>query len=123
MSAAKHTPGPWSLETVPTSIGTCHKIGPFPCNSGIRETTYACVYADNIREHDYGHSKTGDELLANARLIAASPDLLAEAESNSAILQALLFHLAPLVSPKVAGDIRARVHATSAAIAKAKGRA
>ena len=71
----KHTQGPWTLETVDTSIGTCHKIGPFPSN-GARSETYACVYADNIRKHDYGHSKNGDELLANAHLIAAAPELL-----------------------------------------------
>lgn len=74
---AMHTPGPWVLETVPTSIGTCHKIGPFPTNSGAHIENYACVYADNIRMNDYGFSKTGDELLANAKLIAAAPDLLA----------------------------------------------
>jgi len=71
-----HTPGPWTLETVETQIGTCHKIGPFPCNSGTRSETHACVYADNIRLSDYGHSKVGDELLANARLIAAAPQML-----------------------------------------------
>jgi len=76
----KHTPGPWYLETVRTSIGTCHKIGPFPSNGAYGET-YACVYADNINECDYGYSKTGDELLSNARLIAAAPDLLAALKS------------------------------------------
>ncbi len=72
---SKHTPGPWTLETVPTSIGTCHKIGPFP-SLGVREENHACVYADNVRPHDYGHSHVGDELLANARLIAAAPEML-----------------------------------------------
>lgn len=43
-----HTPGPWPLETVKTSVGTCHKIG--------------------------------DELLANARLISAAPEMLAALE-------------------------------------------
>lgn len=70
-----HTPGPWNMETVPTSNGTCHKIGPFPWN-GAHKENYACVYADQIRPHDYGHSKVGDELLANARLISAAPELL-----------------------------------------------
>lgn len=76
MSAPKFTPGPWSLETVPTSMGTCHKIGPFP-SRGFHSETHACVYADSVRRHDYGHCKVGDELLANARLIAAAPDLYA----------------------------------------------
>jgi hypothetical protein len=72
---AAHTPGPWGISTVPTSIGTCHKIGPFP-SLGNNGQTYACVYADNVRERDYGYTKVGDELLANARLIAAAPELL-----------------------------------------------
>lgn len=65
-----HTPGPWNLETVPTSVGICHKIGPFPISHRERPT-YACVYDDRM-------SRTPTpELLANARLIAAAPDLLA----------------------------------------------
>ncbi len=67
---SKHTPGPWTLETVTTSCGVCHKIGPFPWvdYDDKKVQNYACVYVD------YG--KNGDELLANARLIAAAPDLL-----------------------------------------------
>lgn len=78
MSMPKFTPGPWSLETVPTQIGSCHIIGPFP-SRGVYKETHACiyVYADNVRMHDYGYSATGDELLANARLIAAAPELYA----------------------------------------------
>lgn len=63
--ADMHTPGPWTLETVRTSIGFCHKIGPFPWN---RQQNHACIYVD--------YPVHGDELLANARLIAAAPDLL-----------------------------------------------
>ena len=64
-----HTPGPWKLDTVPTTIGICHKIGEFPNRNG--RIRYACVYDDG------GHMQAQDgELLANARLMAASPDLL-----------------------------------------------
>lgn len=31
----KHTPGPWSLETVRTQSGICHKVGPFPARRGL----------------------------------------------------------------------------------------
>ncbi|MDR4470426.1 MAG: hypothetical protein MRJ68_19370 [Nitrospira sp.] len=44
------------------------------------------MYADTIRRHDYGHSKVGDELLANARLIAAAPDLLESVRDMVTIL-------------------------------------
>lgn len=66
-----HTRGPWTLETVPTSIGICHKIGPFPGSCG-REVGHACVYVDGIGRR----GNAVDELLANAKLIAAAPDLL-----------------------------------------------
>jgi hypothetical protein len=68
---AQHTPGPWMLETVRTSSGICHKIGAFP-SRGARETTYACVYDDGLSTQLH----PTPELLANARLIAAAPDLL-----------------------------------------------
>lgn len=69
-----HTPGPWTLETVKTSVGVCHKIGPFPGSCG-RKVGMACVYEDGMhlwRTMDRMES----ELLANARLMAAAPDLL-----------------------------------------------
>ncbi|MCR4299011.1 MAG: hypothetical protein NUV75_09740 [Gallionella sp.] len=72
----KHTPGPWSLETVATSAGSCHKIGPFP-SLGVYPQTNACVYADSVRvgiDDRGGVCAIADELLANARLIAAAPD-------------------------------------------------
>ena len=68
----KHTPGPWVLETVDTSCGKCHKIGPFPRVAG--KDSHACVYVDNSQWSVAG------ELTANARLIAAAPELLELAE-------------------------------------------
>lgn len=71
----KHTPGPWRLETVPTSIGACHKIGPFPgASPSIREETNACVYVDG-GDPLRARGETEKELLANAFLMTASPDL------------------------------------------------
>lgn len=68
----KHTPGPWTLQTVPTSCGICHKIGPFPAKQGSPDKpTHACVYVDYP-----GNGPREAELLANARLIAAAPELL-----------------------------------------------
>lgn len=55
MSEAKHTPGPWQAD------------GPF-----VRDGT--CSVADARPTHA---DVTGDEVLANARLIAAAPELLA----------------------------------------------
>lgn len=72
---SKHTPGPWALETVATSVGSCHKIGPFP-SSGTRKEVHACVYADGIRLGLDEQTRVAIELAANARLIAAAPELL-----------------------------------------------
>ena len=67
-----HTPGPWVMKTVPTSVGHCHKIGPFPSTSKYREQVHACVYVDGLGLKP----EDAPELLANARLIAAAPELL-----------------------------------------------
>ena len=71
MSPSKHTPGPWAVETVRTSCGVCHKVGPWPHEWRSGKTTSACIY------DDYPSPPEGtDTMLANARLIAAAPDLL-----------------------------------------------
>lgn len=75
MKEHKHTPGPWTLETVKTSIGFCHKVGPFPW--GHEKLNHACIYVD------YGSHE--GVLLANARLIAAAPDLLEALEGLLAL--------------------------------------
>lgn len=65
------TPGEWSLKTVPTSDGSCHKIGPFPSASRIHSEAHACVYAIGIRLGIDDSTPVARELLANARLMAA----------------------------------------------------
>ena len=98
-----HTPGPWKLETVQTSVGLCHKIGPFPWRSG--KENNACVYDD----YASATNPVTQELLANARLIAAAPDLLH-------CLKVIVGHADGL-------DLDAALHLDEAraAIAKAKG--
>lgn len=65
----KSTPGPWTMETVRTSVGVCFKVGPFPWKDG--KLNHACIYAD------YPSNKDHAECEANAVLIAAAPDMLA----------------------------------------------
>ena len=69
----KATPGPWSLTTVPTSAGSCHKVGPFPARGPGEAQTFAFVYADGIRIGIDDELPHAIELAANARLIAAAP--------------------------------------------------
>ena len=70
---AAATPGPWGLETVATSCGVCHKIGPWPHQWRHGSDMSACIY------DDYPPSKSGTaNMLANATLIAAAPTVTAE---------------------------------------------
>ena len=69
-----HTPGPWTVETVPTQVGLCHKIGPFPGSCG-KPVGYACVYVDGASAYRPQLGKH-EELLANAVLMAAAPEML-----------------------------------------------
>lgn len=71
----KYTSGPWVLETVKTSCGICHKIGEF-VSHGVYDKTSACVYDDGATM-----AHPTPQLLANARLIAAAPELLAALEA------------------------------------------
>jgi hypothetical protein len=110
-SRETHTPGPWTLETVRTSCGVCHKIGPFPAASSLHKETFACVYVDG--QHDITNSrlnKDAAELLANARLIAASTELL---EALRDVLR-----IATAASIGVSGNAP-RLERARAAIAKA----
>jgi hypothetical protein len=102
-----HTPGPWSVERKTTSAGYVWKVGPFQ----------ACIYRDygGVCNPRLPH----DEAEANARLIAAAPDLLEAARHAADEIMSQV----PTISPRyetrvywsqVAGVLRA-------AIAKAAG--
>lgn len=69
---SKHTPGAWNLQTVRTQVGVCHKIGPFPAKREGLPERHACLYAD----YPSNGNPADLELEANARLIAAAPELL-----------------------------------------------
>ncbi|MCA3704286.1 MAG: hypothetical protein INF12_14785 [Methylobacterium sp.] len=111
MEKQSHTPGPWTLETVKTSCGICHRIGPFPWRDG--RDNHACVYVDHASRD--GSAPRDQELLANARLIAAAPELLAA-------LRGLYETGAPEGLALTADEIQARFDAARAAIARAEGR-
>lgn len=61
----KHTPGPWRAELVPTQIGSMYKFTPSRC----------CMYVDGMSAHN-AKDLAWEEAHANARLIAAAPELL-----------------------------------------------
>ena len=95
MSAAKHTPGPWRIATEPSGIRARH----------IKADSYltVCSFLTSV-----SRNCGPDEINANARLIAAAPDLLA-------LLVELVDIEGPMPGTSAWGD-KAR-----AAIAKATG--
>ncbi|CUI82783.1 Uncharacterised protein [Achromobacter xylosoxidans] len=102
-----HTPGPWTLETVRTVSGFCHKVGPFPARREGGDPRHACLYSDYPSESN----PADQELLANARLIAAAPELL----------EALEWALRAMEARNPLWAEGERFIAARAAIAKAKG--
>jgi len=101
----KHTKGPWTMEVVRTSVGVCFKVGPFPWKQG--KLNHACIYADYPSGTDYA------ECEANARLIAAAPELLEAAQIGLAFALVKFGNLDP--------DANAAFDRIRAAIAKATG--
>ena len=65
----KHTPGPWLFRIAPTSAGLCHIVS-------AADWKGAFIYGDGIRKGVDDALPKAQELAANARLIAAAPDLL-----------------------------------------------
>ena len=63
------TPGPWLLRTTQTSAGLCHIVS-------AADWRGAFIYGDGIRKGVDDALPKAQELAANARLIAAAPDLL-----------------------------------------------
>jgi hypothetical protein len=109
---SEHTPGPWKEETVHTANGYAIQV------LGDKGQVSSVVVADLPLKFSYlpvnGHHATWDKQMANARLIAAAPALLAALED--------------LLDLGRAGFIRGEdiavtraVDAARAAIAKAKG--
>ncbi len=65
------TPGPWPMQTLKTSCGVCHKIGPWPHKWRGGKEMSACIY------DDYPSPAEGtDTMIANARFIAAARELV-----------------------------------------------
>lgn len=115
----KHTPGPWSLETVRTSSGVCHKVGPFPGRREDHPPRHACLYAD----YPSDSNPSDQELLANARLIAAVPELLDLLSALECDINTLVYcyERKPDNFGRAVAVAKADAERARAAIAKAKG--
>ena len=97
----KHTPGPWSVNVTRMNYAVVRWH--------IASSKYGSVYP--ICEHQIEQEPSGDEQLANARLIAAAPELL----------EALLLAREVVAnSPKSLAYYLTHLPRIDAAIAKAK---
>jgi hypothetical protein len=112
MDDAKHTPGPWGVRTsqkgLPAQIVAPNESTSAPGKVGTSITRWGSISLPS-----------SDEGQANARLIAAAPDLLAA-------LDGLVSSLEPMVVTLADGTVNAietqEVAAARAAIAKARGK-
>src|SRR5580704_13904828 len=113
-----HTPAPWPLETVNTSVGVCHKIGCFPSSRAHHPITYACVYEDGLHLQrfidQFNDGSYTTTLHANATLISAAPDLYAAMSDAMPYLEATLGPCDP--------ECDCPLHACRAALAKVEER-
>lgn len=112
-----HTPGPWTLETVRTASGLCHKVGPFPPRREGGAPRHACLYSDYPSESN----PADQELLANAHLISAAPDLLAAGMEAAGSMSAAMEIMTRLGYGRTVNVMQTYHDALVAAIAKAKG--
>jgi hypothetical protein len=113
---SKHTPGPWIVRTFKTMVGICHKVGPEEIvknpQGGI------CLYDDHTTLNPQAH----EEIAANARLIAAAPELL-EAIERCIMHMNIYSYVAHPNGVDGARDFNVSLGLAKAAIAKAEGRA
>lgn len=100
---SKHTQGPWVAD-----LGEAYRV------RAQRDGGQVAIMMNLKGPHGMGGRRDGDEVAANARLIAAAPDLLAALEAI----------LPDAIANHIGGpDTQARIDAARAAIAKAKGEA
>lgn len=71
--ASKHTPGPWHVED---DGSVQHESGMVICVPSYAED-FPCLTEDEDKTEDEVRAEVDAECAANARLIAAAPDLLA----------------------------------------------
>ncbi|GGB00071.1 hypothetical protein GCM10011491_30400 [Brucella endophytica] len=73
---AKHTPGPWEIgtETRGYEVCTIHQVTRQPTEDGLGQS-WVYIHAPRVIDGDW-HWPDGEEQIANARVIAAAPDLL-----------------------------------------------
>jgi hypothetical protein len=136
-----HTPGPWK------ATGSSANYTPagdrsdrsnmmdwgsgVDCHAPFTENKYGNYEQVEEQQVARGHGRTAEEARANARLIAAAPELLAELRLSHEIIRVLLnlvpgerrFEMAKHVEEVHDGEGATRFYERAAVIAKASGEA
>lgn len=140
-STAAHTPGPWSFREFHQDEAEIHEmralgLEPIPAltNQGERSIMASSgrvglVDCQTKFKRGKGYKSECAERDANARLIAAAPELLSGAKESAAVFEAIAAALRDLGSEKLAElaftdmyhECNTRAHANRAVIAKATG--
>jgi hypothetical protein len=110
--SGQHTPGPWGVRDTPNM----NREG-FHWREIFQEDAPAITLAEVFMDDE---EISNGEARANARLIAAAPDLLNELEASAKMLRTLV-EVAEDIRLEGAPIIRERLVSVEAAIARARG--
>lgn len=98
MSEFKHTPGPWSDDRSDPEIGYITQPDDNHIRSPHRHWSVAKVYSTKGASDPSG-DVSEEESYANARLIAAAPEMVERGEAMDALLKQLQGHLIDFLRP------------------------
>jgi hypothetical protein len=116
MTDTKHTPGPWALPAE-----SAYTLRKYIANGGIPVKAYSRGRDDYLALNTVtGVGEFGADAVANARLIAAAPELLAALEDAEFLLRKAGIH--PKDAPTMAASFARSAKDAREAIAKATGR-
>ena len=124
----KHTPGPWEIgtETRGYEVCTIHSVTPQPTEDGLGQS-WVYVYPPRVIDGEW-HWPNEAEQFANARLIAAAPEMKAKGEALIEALAKFGFPVSEAATPALLNNgsreaqyLHAAAVAFADAIAKATG--
>lgn len=112
----KHTPGPWKARDCKTKNGDIW----IDCDAWVNRKSASCLGGTLATAHGTGTGNGSVE--ANARLIAAAPNMLAALKAAVPVLEGELESRTAAGMPEYEAEVRRPLELVRAAIAKAEGK-